>query len=66
MVLDAGESETLKRRWHQAIWILAAGALVYNAAALVRRKDRHLAVNAVVYGALVFLETKKIAEHPDG
>lgn len=66
MVLDSGEAETLKRRWHQAILVLAAGACVYNAAAFIfRRRQPHLAVNTVVYGALVALETQKIAEHPD-
>ena len=36
---------------------------LYNAAAWLKRRDMHLAVNAVLYGALAAWEQKHVAHH---
>jgi hypothetical protein len=36
---------------------------LYNAAAWLRRRDAHLAVNALLYAALVAWEQKHVAHH---
>jgi hypothetical protein len=36
---------------------------LYNAAAWVNRRERHLAVNAVVYGLAVAWERRLVAHH---
>jgi hypothetical protein len=36
---------------------------LYNAAAWISRRDRHLAINAVLYAALTAWEQKHVAHH---
>ena len=62
-VLQCGECETLKAGVHGSALALLALMGLYNAAAWLKRRDAHLAVNAVVYGALVAWEQKHVAHH---
>lgn len=62
-VLDSGERETMKACYHGAIGALALGAFGYNLLALWRRRQTHLAFNALVYGVLVLLETRQVQHH---
>ena len=62
-VLQCGECEPLKAGVHGSALALAAVMGLYNAAAWLRRRDAHLAVNAVLYAALVAWEQKHVAHH---
>ena len=62
-VLQCGECEPLKAGVHGSALALAAVMGLYNAAAWLRRRDTHLAVNAVLYVALVAWEQKHVAHH---
>jgi hypothetical protein len=62
-VLQCGECETLKAGVHGSALALVAVMGLYNAAAWLRRRDGHLAVNAVLYAALVAWEQKHVAHH---
>jgi hypothetical protein len=63
MVLDAGSNETFKAAWHAALGILVGGAALYNVAAFCKRRERHLAINAVVYTAGTVLEVYHTLHH---
>jgi hypothetical protein len=45
---------------------VAALCGIYNAAAWLSRRERHLAVNAVLYAALVVFERRHVAHHLAG
>ena len=62
-VLQCGECEPLKAGVHGSALALAALMGLYNAAAWLRRRDAHLAVNAVLYAALVAWEQQHVAHH---
>ena len=62
-VLQCGECEPLKAGVHGSALALAAVMGLYNAAAWLRRRDAHLAVNAVLYAALAAWEQKHVAHH---
>ena len=62
-ILQCGECETLKAGVHGSALALLALMGLYNAAAWLKRRDAHLALNAVVYGALVAWEQKHVAHH---
>src|SRR5262245_60340548 len=62
-VLQCGECEPLKAGVHGSALALAALMGLYNAAAWLRRRDAHLAVNAVFYAALVAWEQKHVSHH---
>lgn len=62
-VLECGECETLKASVHASALALLALMGLYNAAAWLSRRDRHLAVNAVLYAALVAWEQKHVVHH---
>jgi hypothetical protein len=61
--LDSGTFEGLKAGVHGAALGLAAVMCVYNAAAWLQRRERHLAINAIVYGSAIILERKHVAHH---
>jgi hypothetical protein len=61
--LEPGSCETLKATVHAAAFGLAIVMGVYNAAAWLRRRERHLAINTVLYAALTAWEQKNIAHH---
>jgi hypothetical protein len=62
-VLQRGHCEELKLGVHAGALALAALCGVYNAAAWLVRRERHLAVNTMMYAALVMWEQKHIAQH---
>ena len=61
--LEPGSCETLKATVHAAAFGLAIVMGVYNAAAWFRRRERHLAINTVLYAALTAWEQKNVAHH---
>lgn len=62
-ILKCGTCETLKAGVHATALGLAAVMGIYNAAAWLRRREQHLAVNAVLYAALAAWEQKHVAHH---
>ena len=62
-VLDAGRCEPLKAAVHGVLFATAAVCAAYNAAAWLRRRQRHLAINAVVYSAAVIWERCHVVHH---
>ena len=62
-VLKPGSSEGLKMSVHATALGLAVVMGVYNAAAWLRRRESHLAVNAVLYTALTAWERVHVAHH---
>lgn len=61
--LEHGASERLKGLWHLGGLIFAGGAMLYNVAAYLQRRDTHLIVNATAYAALTALEIQKVKHH---
>jgi hypothetical protein len=62
-LLEPGSCETLKASVHAAAFGLAIVMGVYNAAAWLRRRETHLAINTVLYAALTAWEQKNVAHH---
>ena len=62
-ILDVGSCEPLKASIHAVALGLAALMGVYNTAAWLRRRQRHLAFNAVIYLAAAFWEQRHVAHH---
>ena len=62
-ILKCGSCETLKAGVHATALGLATVMGIYNAAAWLRRREQHLAVNAVLYAALAAWEQKHVAHH---
>lgn len=61
--LKAGEGEVLKGAVHAAVCGLALVCGVYNAAAWVTRRERHLGVNAFLYAGLAIWEAVHVQHH---
>jgi hypothetical protein len=61
--LEPGSCEALKASVHAAAFGLAIVMGVYNAAAWLRRRETHLAINTVLYAALTAWEQKNVAHH---
>jgi hypothetical protein len=62
-MLQCGNCERLKTGVHVVVFGLAAVCGLYNAAAWLSRRQRHLAVNAVLYAALMAWEQQHVAHH---
>jgi hypothetical protein len=62
-VLDNGSCEVLKAIVHAAALGLAVLMTLYNAAAWIRRREPHLAINSVLYAALTEWERQTVARH---
>jgi len=62
-VLTPGSCEVLKAGVHGAAFGLIALMGIYNAAAWLRRRDPHLAVNAILYGGLAVWERHHVHHH---
>ncbi len=62
-VLTRGSCEGLKAGVHVTALGLAVVMGVYNLAAWVRRREPHLAVNTVLYAALIAWEHRHVAHH---
>lgn len=62
-VLNSGRCEPLKAAVHGVLFATATVCAAYNAAAWLRRRQRHLAINAVIYSAALVWERCHIAHH---
>jgi hypothetical protein len=62
-VLQCGNCEELKLGIHATILGLAALCGLYNAAAWLSRREQHLALNTVMYAALIAVEQRHVAHH---
>jgi hypothetical protein len=62
-VLESGSCEGLKMSVHAVTLGLALVMGAYNSAAWLRRREPHLAANAVLYTALIALEYHHVAHH---
>lgn len=62
-VLESGRCEPLKAAVHGVLFATVAVCAVYNGAAWLRRRQRHLAINAVIYSAAMVWERCHIAHH---
>ena len=62
-VLKCGNCEELKLGIHAITLGLAAVCGLYNAAAWLSRREQHLALNAVMYAALIGIEQRHVAHH---
>jgi hypothetical protein len=62
-VLKCGNCEELKVGVHGLSLGLAALCGLYNAAAWLSRREQHLAVNTVLYAALIVFEQRHVAHH---
>ena len=63
---DHTSHEIIKALVHAGLLGLAGVCLLYNSSAWQRRRERHLFVNSVIYGALVGLEVYQITRHVRG
>jgi hypothetical protein len=62
-VLKCGNCEELKLGVHALALGVAALCGAYNAAAWLSRREPHLAVNAVMYAALIAFEQQHVSHH---
>ena len=62
-ILETGSRETLKGAIHGVALCLSAVMWTYNAAAWLQRRERHLAVNTLVYTALILFEREHVRHH---
>jgi hypothetical protein len=62
-VLKCGNCEELKLGVHALALGVAALCGAYNAAAWLSRRERHLAINTVMYAALIAFEQQHVAHH---
>jgi hypothetical protein len=62
-ILNSGNCEPLKAGVHTAVMALAGVCAAYNIAAWLKRREPHLAVNAVVYVATVWWERCHVMHH---
>ena len=61
--LEHGHCEPFKAAVHGVVLVLAGVCAVYNTAAFIKRRQRHLAMNAVFYGTAVWLERCHVMHH---
>ena len=62
-VLKSGNCEPLKLGVHGMALGIAALCGIYNAAAWLSRREPHLAVNTVLYAALIVFEQRHVVHH---
>ena len=62
-ILQCGTCEPLKASVHAVVLGTAAVCWLYNLAAWVARRQTHLAVNTVLYGAIVAWEATHVRHH---
>jgi hypothetical protein len=62
-ILDKGSCEPFKAGIHGAALGLVAVMGAYNAAAWINRRERHLAINALLYGLAALWEQRHVAHH---
>lgn len=62
-LLEPGRCEPLKAAVHGVLLVTMGVCAAYNAAAWLRRRQRHLAVNAILYSAAVWWERCHVVHH---
>jgi hypothetical protein len=62
-MLDSGRCEPLKAAVHGVLLVTVSVCAAYNAAAWIKRRQSHLAINAIIYSAAVWWERCHIARH---
>jgi hypothetical protein len=62
-MLDSGQCEPLKAAVHGVVMVLAGVCALYNTAAWLKRRQRHLAINAVFYASTVWFERCHVMHH---
>jgi hypothetical protein len=62
-LLTDGQCEPLKAAVHGVLLATVAVCAAYNAAAWVKRRQRHLAINAVVYSLAIIWERVRVRDH---
>ena len=62
-VLESGNCEPLKAAVHGLLLAITALCAAYNTAAWLRRRQRHLAINSVIYTAAMLWERCHVAHH---
>lgn len=62
-LLECGNCEELKLGVHGTALALAVVMGAYNTAAWPMRRERHLAVNSIMYSALAFWEIQHVRHH---
>ncbi len=62
-MLDSGQCEVMKAAVHGVLMATVAVCAAYNTAAWLKRRQRHLAINAVIYSAAVWWEHHHVIHH---
>jgi len=62
-MLDNGECEPAKAAVHGVLMATVAVCAAYNTAAWLKRRETHLAINAILYSAAVWWERCHIVHH---
>ena len=62
-MLDSGNCEPFKAVVHGVVLTLAAVCAAYNSAAWLKRRQRHLAINAIFYTTMVWFERCHVLHH---
>jgi len=62
-MLDSGRCEPLKAAVHGVLFVTMGVCAAYNAAAWLKRRQSHLAINAVIYSAALWWERCHIVHH---
>lgn len=60
---EGGKYDAVKGAVHGAMFTGAVACCVYNASAFYYRRERHNALNALVYGLLIALELNHVQHH---
>jgi hypothetical protein len=62
-MLDNGECEPAKAAVHAVLMATVAVCAAYNTAAWIKRRQTHLAINAILYSAAVWWERCHVVHH---
>ena len=62
-MLEPGQCEPLKAAVHGVLLATVTVCAAYNTAAWLKRRQRHLAINAVVYGIAMWWERTHVMHH---
>jgi hypothetical protein len=62
-MLDNGECEPAKAAVHAVLMATVAVCAAYNTAAWIKRRQSHLAINAILYSAAVWWERCHVVHH---
>lgn len=60
---DTDNAESTKGAVHGALGTLAILCAVYNGSAYLKRQERHLLINLIVYTGLVLYEIRTVTHH---